>query len=296
MTSETGRGATMGGKAPSQYRGLEQFDLLASTPGVAYCVSGERRYALDFSNDEDVICLLLGGIVSEAKFDDDTPKPLTFQAETSAFHPRGGNVRVRAGAVRHGFIAFSYSEGFQSSADDRNIDRARLSGSRNNIQPEGIRHLARYARHRLQTSDGLSQIEAQCLATLVYLETIKHLDGYREPRKTTLSDREFQIVCDYIAQELEGNITCAKIAAAVGLPLRVIFEGIKARTGYTPYRFVIEKRIEASMRLLTHTDMPISEIAFACGFSSQQHMTAVLSDKLGNTPQRIRKGLGRTVD
>lgn len=296
MTSRTRRPATTGGTAPIPYRGLEQFDLVASTPGLDYCVSGERSYALDLSNDTDVICLLLGGIVSEAKFDDDASRPLTFQAETSAFHPRGGNVRVKAGAVRHGFVAFSYSEEFQRHADDGNLGRARLSGSRNNIQPEGIRNLARYARHRVLSNEGFSQLEVQCLATLVYLETIRHLESVREPRKATLSDREFQLVCDYIAQELDGNITCAKIAAAVGLPLRVIFDGIKARTGYTPYRFVIEKRIEASLHMLTHSDLPISEIAFACGFSSQQHMTAVLSDKLGNTPQRIRKAQGRMAE
>jgi AraC family transcriptional regulator len=269
---------------------LEQFDLVASTPGMDYCVSGERCYALDFTNDADVICLLLGDIVGEAKFDDDAAKPLTFQAESSAFHPRGGNVRVKAGAVRHGFLAFSYSEEFERSADDGNIDRARRAGSHNNIQPDGIRCLARYARHRVLSRDGFSQLEAQCLATLVYLETIRHLDGIRTPRQAALSDGEFRRVCDYIRQELDGNITCAKIAEAVGLPLRVIFDGIKARTGYTPYRFVIEKRIEASLHMLRHTDLPISEVAFACGFSSQQHLTAVLSEKLGNTPQRIRKG------
>jgi AraC family transcriptional regulator len=296
MTSRSRRSADAGGTVPIPYRGLEQFDLVAATPGLGYCVSGERRYALDLANDQDVICLLLGGIVGEAKFDDDASVALTFQAESSAFHPKGGNVRVKAGAVKHGFLAFSYSEEFERQADDGNLGRARLSGSRNNIQPEGIRSLARYARQRVLSNESFSQLEVQCLATLVYLETIRHLDGMREPRKAVLSDREFQLVCDYIRQELDGNITCAKIAAAVGLPLRVIFDGIKTRTGYTPYRFVIEKRIEAALHLLTHSNLAISEIAFACGFSSQQHMTAVLSGKLGKTPQRIRKAQGGLAD
>jgi len=43
-----------------------------------------------------------------------------------------------------------------------------------------------------------------------------------------------------------------------------------------------------AQELLTHSDLSIAEIAFRCGFASQQHLTATLSKRLGNTPHRLR--------
>jgi AraC family transcriptional regulator len=278
------------GRVPAlPFRGLEQFPLVTSTGGVNYCVAEGRPYALEFANEFDVVCLLLGDINSRTKFEDDREKELVFLGETSAFHPRGGNVRVAASVVRHGFVAFGYSPDFVGAVDDFRIDQARRLGSRNNIEKGAIRHLAKYARSRIQTSGRLEPLEVQCLATLLLIETVRHLGALAENQRPGLSERQFMAICDFIESELENEITCVGIAEAVNLPLRVIFEGIKARTGFSPYRFVMEKRIDRARDLLVSSDLPISEIALVCGFSSQQHMTSVLSKKIGQTPARLRR-------
>jgi AraC family transcriptional regulator len=51
---------------------------------------------------------------------------------------------------------------------------------------------------------------------------------------------------------------------------------------------VLHRRVARAEQLLTHSELAISEIALACGFASQQHLTATLSRKLGNTPRRLR--------
>ena len=221
------------GGAPD-FQGLEQFKLVASSGGINYCIADGRPYALEFSNDFDVICLLLGDISSRAKFEDDREQPLTFRGETSAFHPRGGNVRVAASEVRHGFVAFGYSPEFQGAVDDFNIGKARVLGSKNNIDKSAIRHLAKYARTRLQSDETLEPIEVQYLATLVFLETVRHLGAIRVDARHGLSDLEFKAVCAFIEGELENEISCLRIAKAVNLPLRVIFDGVKARPASRP--------------------------------------------------------------
>jgi AraC family transcriptional regulator len=42
--------------------------------------------------------------------------------------------------------------------------------------------------------------------------------------------------------------------------------------------------------MLRDTNASIAEVACACGFSSQQHLTATLSRRLGRTPRRLRDG------
>ena len=46
----------------ARFRGLEQFGVRGDADGVGYCIAGAKPYALEFSNNADVICLLLGDI------------------------------------------------------------------------------------------------------------------------------------------------------------------------------------------------------------------------------------------
>ena len=74
----------------------------------------------------------------------------------------------------------------------------------------------------------------------------------------------------------------------MNLPLRAVYDGVKLRTGRSPYDLIIEKRIERARSMLQRSNASIAEIACACGFSSQQHLTATLSRRLGRTPRRLR--------
>ena len=269
-------------------RGLDQFHLRGDTHGVGYCIAEPKPYALEFSNTSDVICLLLGDINSSAKFEDDREKRLVFQSESTAFHPRIGYVRVRAAEVRHGFIAFSYADDFQSLLDDRSIEALRRAGSSNNIRNDAIKFLAHYVKDRLRRSGVLHPLELQFLALGTYVETMRQLDTAAPARRDVLSDRQFAKLCEYIEENLEDKLTCADLSRAVNLPLRAIYDSVKARTGRSPYSMIIERRVERASRMLHQSDVSIAEIACACGFSSQQHLTATLSRKLGRTPRRLR--------
>lgn len=270
------------------FRGLEQFENRGETSGVGYCIAGPSPYALEFSNTADVICLLLGDINSSTKFEDDSERSLVFLNESTAFHPRVGNVRVRADEVRYGFVAFSYADNFQSLIEDRSIEKQRLDGSRNNIRSDAIKFLARYAKERLQKHGRLQPLELQFLALGTYLETMRQLETASTVPRGILSDREFTLLCDYIDGNLEDKLTCADLSRAMNVPLRTIHDSVKVRTGRSPYNLIIEKRIARACDMLRNSNASIAEIACASGFSSQQHLTATFSRRLGRTPRRLR--------
>ncbi|MGO4832111.1 hypothetical protein AB4144_07415, partial [Rhizobiaceae sp. 2RAB30] len=92
--------AAIGRARDVRYGGLEQFPIRGGVGGIDYCIAGSRPYALEFTNGVDVICLLLGDVMSTTRYEDDAEERLVFQGETSAFHPRRGRVRVAASHVR----------------------------------------------------------------------------------------------------------------------------------------------------------------------------------------------------
>jgi AraC family transcriptional regulator len=277
------------------WRGMEQFGVPPSTkPGLAYWRSSSRPYTLDYTTTSDTICLVFGRIVTQTRYDDDPSKPLAFRPETAAFHPCGCRLRVDATNVSEGFVAFSYADALERGANRNTLTPLRHSGNRENIDVEGIRHLIRYARARLMGVMHPDPWEMQCLSTLVYLEVEQALSRPPGRRLPKLTDVKFDRLETYIRDHLDSTITCADLARELELPLRSVFDEVKARTGQSLYRLVIERRLDAATHLLRESDIPICEVAAACGFASQQHMTVLFSQRRATTPRRVR--VSQTTD
>ncbi|MNL85512.1 Exoenzyme S synthesis regulatory protein ExsA [compost metagenome] len=59
--------------------------------------------------------------------------------------------------------------------------------------------------------------------------------------------------------------------------------------GMSPHSYVLGRRIERAGALLRRRDVPLVDIALACGFSSQSHLTTVFRRCLGLTPGEYRR-------
>lgn len=95
---------------------------------------------------------------------------------------------------------------------------------------------------------------------------------------------------DYVAAHLDQRILVADLAAVTGLsPNRFALACVGA-TGRSPHQLVLHSRLERAVKLLRHSTHSLAEIAAASGFSSQQHMTRVMRQRLGTTPARQRPG------
>jgi AraC family transcriptional regulator len=54
--------------------------------------------------------------------------------------------------------------------------------------------------------------------------------------------------------------------------------------GVPAHQYLLVMRIKLAQRLLPATSDPIAEIAFACGFSHQEHLTRLFGRWCGTTP------------
>ena len=93
---------------------------------------------------------------------------------------------------------------------------------------------------------------------------------------------------DYLDANLTRRILVADLAAVVGLPAQSFAKAYLRYTGRSPHQFVLARRVERAIDMLRHGSLSLTEVATACGFASQQHMTHVLSDRLGIAPSAVR--------
>lgn len=96
----------------------------------------------------------------------------------------------------------------------------------------------------------------------------------------------------YMLANLSERILVGDLAAVVGLSTNRFAHAYAQRTGQSPHQAVMDLRLGQAQALLRDEGMPLAEVAAACGFASQQHLTQVMRRRLDVTPARYRRERG----
>jgi AraC-like DNA-binding protein len=94
---------------------------------------------------------------------------------------------------------------------------------------------------------------------------------------------------EYIDSHLDQNIALESLAATADLSLYHFARTFKQSEGTTPHAFVLERRLAKAQELLTATDLPLSQIAFAVGFADQSHLARRFRQMIGMSPGQFRR-------
>jgi AraC-like DNA-binding protein len=73
-----------------------------------------------------------------------------------------------------------------------------------------------------------------------------------------------------------------------GLSIHHFARGFKQSAGMTPHYYLTQKRVERAQDMLANSELSLSEIAYAVGFSDQSHLTRHFRQMLGVTPRQFR--------
>jgi transcriptional regulator of acetoin/glycerol metabolism len=108
------------------------------------------------------------------------------------------------------------------------------------------------------------------------------------PAHGGLSPVAIRQVQEYVAANLGDSIDLATLAAVAGLSIHHFAREFKQSAGLSPHQYLIRKRIERAQDMLAHTDLSLSEIAYAVGFSDQSHLARHFRQMFGVTPRQFR--------
>ncbi len=108
---------------------------------------------------------------------------------------------------------------------------------------------------------------------------------------TSLTGGPLNNAIDFMQANLERSIDLPAIAAATGLSPSHFARRFRVTIGKAPHQYLMQLRIERAKRLLRETDTSVVEVAFACGFANQEHMTRLFKQHCGTTPAAYRKTL-----
>lgn len=98
-------------------------------------------------------------------------------------------------------------------------------------------------------------------------------------------------VREYIEQGIDGDLSVKALAQSVGLSVQHFAALFRASTGFTPHQYVNHRRVEHAQRLLADLQLPLVEVAYRSGFSSQSQFITLFRRFVGLTPGRYRSSI-----
>ncbi len=96
-------------------------------------------------------------------------------------------------------------------------------------------------------------------------------------------------VIDYIEAHLTADISLADLALEAGISKFHFTRLFKDVFGTTPYKYLVQRRIEKAVILLKKQRLDIAEVAYELGFTDQAHFTRTFKKYKGTTPRQFLK-------
>jgi AraC-like DNA-binding protein len=112
-------------------------------------------------------------------------------------------------------------------------------------------------------------------------------------RRTARRDPALRRACEFLHDELAGNVTLAELERAAGVSRHRLARMFRAAYDMPPHRFQLAQRIRSARQMLER-GVAIAEVAQATGFFDQSHLHRHFRRTLGMTPARYARLTAQT--
>lgn len=136
-----------------------------------------------------------------------------------------------------------------------------------------------------------NQMYIESLANILAIHLLRNYCAFPATLKEYeegLTSYKLTQATNYINDNLDRPIKLNDIATLLDISQFYFCHLFKKSTGIAPYKYVIQQRVERAKTLIKQSNLPLSDIAYECGFSSQSQMTQHFRKCVGVTPKVYR--------
>ncbi len=104
-----------------------------------------------------------------------------------------------------------------------------------------------------------------------------------------LAPWQIRRVTAHVDANLGATIPVGRLAALTRLSTSHFSRAFKGSFGTSPHRYVMDRRIAASRKMMLETEENLAQIALACGLSDQAHFSRAFQRVVGASPRAWRR-------
>ena len=193
--------------------------------------------------------------------------------------------------VSHVYLSEALVSGVANELMDRSVAEVRLHDVLKTQDPIVSACVDAIAREAQTPSLG-GALYVEAVGTQLAIHLLRHYASvtFREPTgKCRFSPAQASRITETIEARLHEPLSLETLAAVAGLGVWSFARRFRESFGRAPHAYVIERRVERARCLLEQGTLAVKEIASACGFADQAHMTRVFQDRLHTTPAVMRR-------
>jgi AraC family transcriptional regulator len=102
---------------------------------------------------------------------------------------------------------------------------------------------------------------------------------------------------EVLSANLDGGVPLKEVARECRLSVSHFSRAFRRSMGVAPHNWLLMRRVEVAKEKLRNTDLSLSDVALACGFADQSHLTRVFTGTVGVSPGAWRRALdGRQAE
>jgi AraC-like DNA-binding protein len=121
----------------------------------------------------------------------------------------------------------------------------------------------------------------------------KLLSSYKRIDPISTKEKETMIVKSYIMEKYDNpDISLEIISGEIGISQKRITDIVRKEYAMTPKECISWLRIQEAKRLLSETDMNVTDIAFRLGFNSTSYFGSIFKGREGLSPKEYREKHG----
>ena len=249
---------------------------------------------LDINGSRPPTVVVCGGLHSERYVDRDVMAWLRWadrHGTAIGSLCAGAHVLARAGLLE-GYrctIHWENIPGFIEAFPDINVTADLFEIDRNRFTCAGGTAALDLMLQRITASHGdelAARVSEQCI-----LDRVRSSDDrQRMPIRVRLGVHHPKLILaiELMEANVEEPLGQDQLAKYVGMSRRQLERLFKKHLGRTPAQYYLELRLERARHLLYQTDLPIMNVACACGFVSASHFSTCYRQMYGKTPRQER--------
>jgi AraC family transcriptional regulator len=134
------------------------------------------------------------------------------------------------------------------------------------------------------------ELAARAIGDRLLVQLLRsHAELERRREARTFDANTVARIETFVAEHLADRLELPRLAHVAGYAVHHFCRLFRQTFAQAPHDFVRARRIAKAKGLLTDSKRSLSDIAMACGFADQSHMTRVFKEQVGVTPARWRE-------